>query len=249
MPRASRTRHKWVSTLLILAGLFGIGFYGWFLIEGELFQKKASREFDELSRSLPKPKTAPILPRPAAGSVIGRLVIPRLNLRAMVREGTDEHILDVALGHVSGTALPGTPGNVAVAGHRDRLFRCLRNIARDDQIIFETTYGDYTYQVQDTTIVKPSDTEVLAPGKHDEITLVTCYPFYYVGSAPSRFIVHARLLSTQVAGSKPDLRPANNSPVGAASNQPQHTSQPKNLVARRAKPAAHHPWYVAPDSY
>lgn len=123
--------------------------------------------------------------------LVGRLTIPRLHLSGMVREGAGEETLSLALGHIPYTALPGQPGNVGVAGHRDQLFRGLRNIRRDDLIVFETLEGKYVYRVKSTSIVKPQDTSVLDAGRNSELTLVTCYPFYYVGSAPERFIVKA----------------------------------------------------------
>ena len=128
---------------------------------------------------------------PAIRSVIGRLEIPRLNLSVMVREGADERTLSRAVGHIPGTALPGKLGNVGLAGHRDTFFRELRNIREDDAIEFETTHGKYSYIVKSTSIVTPRDVSVLRASGGENLTLVTCYPFYYVGSAPKRFIVHA----------------------------------------------------------
>jgi LPXTG-site transpeptidase (sortase) family protein len=121
-------------------------------------------------------------------------MIPRLNVRAVVREGADHDTLDVALGHIPGTAMPGQAGNVGVAGHRDTLFRGLRHVEKDDVIQFQTPSGNYSYQVESTGIVTPKDVGVLKPGRQAEMTLVTCYPFNYVGPAPDRFIVKARLL-------------------------------------------------------
>jgi sortase A len=115
-------------------------------------------------------------------------------MRSVVREGAGQDTLDVALGHIPGTALPGQPGNTGIAGHRDTLFRGLRNIRKDDVIQFQTPAGSYDYKVESTGIVKPADVAVLNRGEHNQITLVTCYPFYYVGSAPDRFIVKARLV-------------------------------------------------------
>lgn len=129
-------------------------------------------------------------------ALIGRLTIPRLNLRATVREGDEEKTLGVALGHIPSTALPGETGNVGVAGHRDTMFRALREIQKDDVVHFETLTGTYSYQVESTEVVDPKDVEVLAPGDHPELTLVTCYPFNYIGAAPERFIVTARQIST-----------------------------------------------------
>jgi sortase A len=128
---------------------------------------------------------------PALRAVIGRLEIPRLKLSVMVREGADERTLSRAVGHIPGTALPGKMGNMGLAGHRDTFFRALRDIREDDAIEFETTQGTYRYLVKSTKIVGPRDVSVLATSGGENLTLVTCYPFYYVGSAPKRFIVHA----------------------------------------------------------
>jgi LPXTG-site transpeptidase (sortase) family protein len=123
-----------------------------------------------------------------------------------VREGTGDETLDIALGHIAGTALPGQDGNVAVAGHRDRLFRGLKDIAPGDQIVFETPAAKFAYQVEGTQIVKPTDVGVLKAGVYPELTLVTCYPFTYIGSAPDRFIVKARQIA-QLDASKPPSTP------------------------------------------
>jgi len=190
----SRMR-RWVSNCLLLAGSAAIAVWAWWTVRGVVFQSRENEAFDNQKLSAPRRSSRPPTPQP--GALIGRLVIPGLHLRAIVREGTDDDTLDVALGHVPGTALPGQTGNVAIAGHRDTLFRCLRNISKNDRIVFQTTYGNYTYFVERTDIVKPRDVGVLAPGPGSEITLVTCYPFRYVGSAPDRFIVKARLSSAQ----------------------------------------------------
>ncbi len=143
----------------------------------------------------PSPANAPpVVAPPGPQSVIGRLEIPRLNLAVMVREGADEGTLSRAVGHIPGTALPGNVGNVGLAGHRDTFFRALRNIRADDTIELETTAGKYRYVVKSTRIVTPRDVSVLEASGGETLTLVTCYPFYYVGSAPKRFIVHAALL-------------------------------------------------------
>jgi sortase A len=143
----------------------------------------------------PSPADAPsVVAPPSPRSVIGRLEIPRLNLAVMVREGADEGTLSRAVGHIPGTALPGNVGNVGLAGHRDTFFRALRNIRAEDTIELETTAGKYRYVVKSTSIVTPRDVSVLEASGGETLTLVTCYPFYYVGSAPKRFIVHAALL-------------------------------------------------------
>jgi sortase A len=143
----------------------------------------------------PVPRPTPVQP-PARTSVIGRLEIPNLHLSAMVREGADARTLRLAVGHIPGTALPGERGNVGLAGHRDTFFRALRGIEVNDSIEFETATEVYRYLVQSTQIVGPRDVQVLASAGGNNLTLVTCYPFYYVGSAPKRFVVRAKLVST-----------------------------------------------------
>jgi sortase A len=155
-----------------ISGLFG----GHTKIETEMPQKLE-----------PVPREKP----PQPEQLLGRLRIPRLNVTAMVREGADSATLRRAVGHIPGTALPGHAGNVALAGHRDTFFRALRNIKKDDTIDFETESGTYQYVVESTKIVAPRDVGVLAASRDKSLTLVTCYPFYYVGSAPKRFIVRA----------------------------------------------------------
>ena len=136
---------------------------------------------------------------PPRNGVLGKLEISRLNLSAMVREGVDAHTLSESVGHVPSTALPGQAGNFALAAHRDTLFRALKDIRRDDIITFQTENQTFTYQVESTRVVKPTDVSVLNSDGGESLTLITCYPFYYVGSAPERFIVHARLLpETQI---------------------------------------------------
>ena len=153
----------------------------------------------------PENNGPPAFTAPAPHSMIGRLEIPRLKLAVMVREGADESTLSRAVGHIPGTALPGRIGNVGLAGHRDTFFRKLRNIRANDTIELQTTGGTYRYIVQSTRIVTPRDVSVLKASGGETLTLVTCYPFYYVGSAPKRFIVHA----TQIAASPRHSRQPN----------------------------------------
>jgi sortase A len=113
----------------------------------------------------------------------------------MILEGTDARTLRRAVGHIPGTAFPGQPGNVAIAGHRDTFFRALRNVRLDDEIILATLDGSYRYRVDSIKVVGPEDTKVLDHSSNDILTLVTCYPFYFVGPAPRRFIVRAQKIS------------------------------------------------------
>lgn len=128
-----------------------------------------------------------------AVGMLGRLEIPRLRVSAIVRSGTDSRTLRLAIGHIGGTALPGEPGNIGLAAHRDTFFRRLGEIRPNDQVRIVTAQGTYTYRVEGTTIVEPDDTWVLDHTDSPALTLITCYPFRYIGSAPQRFIVRARL--------------------------------------------------------
>jgi sortase A len=110
----------------------------------------------------------------------------------MIIEGTKGATLRRAAGHIPGTALPGQVGNVGLSAHRDTFFRPLRNIHLGDIIVVTTLDGQYRYRVVSTRIVSPSDVTVLDVGRDELLTLVTCYPFYFVGAAPNRFIVRAQ---------------------------------------------------------
>jgi sortase A len=109
----------------------------------------------------------------------------------MVLEGDSAHTLTRGVGHIPGTALPGESGNVGLAGHRDTFFRALRNIRDGDEVVVTTLQGCYRYRAVSSEIVSPNETRVLYASAIPSVTLVTCYPFYFVGSAPTRFIVHA----------------------------------------------------------
>ena len=114
-------------------------------------------------------------------------------MSAIVREGDDAATLRHAVGHIPDTAMPGEQGNAGLAGHRDTFFRGLKSIREGDRITMTTTQGVLEYTVRDTSVVDPDDVSVLRPTGRRTLTLVTCYPFYYIGSAPRRFIVQAEL--------------------------------------------------------
>jgi len=145
---------------------------------------------------------------PASG-VIGRLTIPAADVDAIVTEGVDDPTLRRAVGHIPNTALPGEPGNVALAGHRDTFFRGLAKLELGDPIQLITTAGTYDYVVEDLRIVEPTEIQVLAPGATSTLTLITCYPFRYIGTAPQRFVVRA-----SEVGRPAGLRPAPNVDIG-----------------------------------
>ncbi len=152
---------------------------------------------DHAAETQPGVKSSTSTGRLNDGDILGKVEIARLNLSSIVREGVDAETLRSSVGHVPSSALPGHPGNIALAAHRDTLFRPLKDIKQDDLITFQSPVQTFTYKVADTRIVNPTDVSVLRSNGHDTLTLITCYPFYYVGSAPKRFIVQARLVPAE----------------------------------------------------
>jgi LPXTG-site transpeptidase (sortase) family protein len=179
-----------------LAGIIALAFFGAASLHSRFFQLEAEREFEKMSMPVPGDDTVVFNSnrwREDARLPIGRLEIPTIRLKVMVLQGTDAWTLNGAVGHISGTAFPGEPGTVGLAGHRDGFFRGLKDIAVEDQIILRTPINTYSYKVENISIVAPNETYVLEPSAYPNLTLVTCYPFYFIGNAPKRFIVRARL--------------------------------------------------------
>jgi len=181
----------WLERLLLLTGAVALGYFLYVSIETRLYQAMENRELDTILASgppaMPLLYAAPVIP----GSAIGRIEIPRLGVSSVIRAGVDARTLRLAVGHIPGTALPGHSGNTGLAGHRDTFFRKLRDIRTFDEIRIVTPAGTVSYEVERTRIVKPEDTWVLDDTSIPSVTLVTCYPFTYLGSAPDRFIVRA----------------------------------------------------------
>jgi len=176
---------------LLAVGCLAIGWY----INVDI---GAAREQAALSRELESARPRATIPSGtteaiAARAPIARIEMPRLKLSAAAREGVDTRTLRTAVGHIPGTALPGEPGNSAFAAHRDTFFRPLKDVRTGDEVVLTTPAGVYHYAVATTRIVEPSDVSVLAATPDPTLTLVTCYPFDYVGTAPQRFIVRATL--------------------------------------------------------
>ena len=135
-----------------------------------------------------------ILLRPAQikeNDVLGRLDIPRIGVSVAILQGTGSRTLRLGAGHIENTPLPGQFGNVGIAAHRDTFFRPLRDIRKNDRIQVQTAMGLFQYDVEWTKVVSPDDVIVLAPSGESALTLVTCYPFQFLGAAPKRFIVRA----------------------------------------------------------
>jgi sortase A len=191
---------KWGQIAFFASAVLLLGYCGFALVDAWIFQKRESRELDRLlrdrqvvSQGTPRPSAAPeAAPAIAADGLIGRIEIPRLLVSAVVVEGVDKTTLQRAVGHIPGTALPGQAGNVGLAGHRDTFFRSLKDVKVKDEVQLSTLAGNFNYEVESLKVVDPDNVGVLAPSGHNVLTLVTCYPFYFVGPAPKRWIVSAR---------------------------------------------------------
>lgn len=156
-----------------------------------------------------KLSVAPFLNEPASlreGDVVGELNIPRIGISVIILQGIETGTLILGAGHIPGTPLPGADGNVVIAAHRDTFFRKLKAIKVDDRIQFTAVHGTYEYIVDSTEIVDPEDTRVMESRGRSELTLITCYPFYFVGAAPKRLVVHARPITSPPANQR-DVAP------------------------------------------
>jgi sortase A len=143
---------------------------------------------------------------PAAGVLLGRLEAPSVKLSTTVLEGSDDATLSRGSGHIEDTPFPGQPGNVGIAGHRDTTFRALRHIHVGDVLEYKTADRLYHYRISKTWIVGPDDVYVLDPTPQPALTLVTCYPFEFVGHAPNRFIVRADLVGEESLAAAPSSK-------------------------------------------
>jgi sortase A len=189
----TRSALRRVEYALLAVGVAILGYCGAELLNSHIQQTRGDRQLQELRLNPPAVSSAPA---PIAdGSLVGKVEIPKLHLSAVVLQGTDERILARGVGHLDASALPGQPGNVVLAAHRDTFFRPLRHISRGDLVKVTTPDGVRTYSVDYTGVVKPTTVSVVAPTATPTLTLITCYPFYYIGHAPSRFIVRASQVS------------------------------------------------------
>jgi sortase A len=184
----------WIERVLFAVGVTCVSVFGLVTAGAAVYQRKQAEAFDEMRaiESLPAAPAHLIAAVAQANeSLIGMLDIPRLELSTPIVAGDDRATLEIAAGHLPDTPRPWELGNSAIAAHRDGLFRSLKHIRIGDQVIVRTTRGDLEYRVRDTKIVEPDDLSVLAPTDAHTLTLITCYPFGYIGNAPQRFIVHA----------------------------------------------------------
>jgi len=190
------TAKNLLSGVLIAGGVYLLFLGGRDLFDSRLGQAQAARSFEEPVPETVETRAATQSPGPHSinrGDTLAKLKIPRLDAELYVVEGDGHRELRRGPGHLVGTAMPGDNGNCVIAGHRDTHFRVLKDIRAGDDIILQTAAGQFLYRVKRTRIVSPENTSALAPTTNAELNLITCYPFYYAGSAPKRFVVEAQL--------------------------------------------------------
>jgi LPXTG-site transpeptidase (sortase) family protein len=208
-----RIARRWAERSLVVLGLLLFGLWFRNNTEARAFRSTESQKLvtvrvdaAQVSADLSASPAArrsrePWCPPTLESGVFGRITIPRLGISALIAEGTQPAQLDRAVGHISTTAFPGQPGNCALAGHRDSFLRGLGGVREGDVVLIETLQDTYTYAVQWGIVVGPHQVDVLDSTAIPSLTLVTCYPFHFVGPAPERFVVRARLVEpTTVVG-------------------------------------------------
>ncbi len=178
--------------VFMAGGLLALAYAAYVVTDASVYQAVEQRRFERVRRA-PAAESAPAAePALVDGRPIGEIQIPRVGLTAVVAQGDSDAVLRRAVGHLDGTAWPGQSGNVVLAGHRDTFFSPLKRVQVGDVITLRTRGGDFTYLVESTSVVPPGDVQVLQPTGRPTLTLITCFPFAYFGSAPDRFIVRAR---------------------------------------------------------
>jgi sortase A len=177
----------------LVIGTVAFGYVGLTLLESRLYQASAKQSLETQIHAIKESDSLQTKVPVKPGDVLGRLDIPRLGISVAILQGTSLRTLRLGAGHIDATPLPGESGNSGIAGHRDTFFRELRNVRKTDELQLQTATGVLRYEVDWVKVVRPDDISVLGPSADSALTLVTCYPFYFLGSASDRFIVHARL--------------------------------------------------------
>ena len=171
--------------LFLTLGIVAIGYVSFVLADSQIYEAAELRQLDQA--------ILPVDPHPPTeGEALGEIQVPRLGLSVVVIQGDSPKNLRRGVAHLTNSPLPGESGNIALAGHRDTFFRPLRDIRVGDQIIFKTPARSFEYVVESLRVVAPTDVYVLNSTPTHELTLLTCFPFYYLGPAPKRFVVRAR---------------------------------------------------------
>jgi sortase A len=137
--------------------------------------------------------------RPNKGETFGKIILPAIGQEYPIIEGTDQKELAKGVGHFSQSVLPGEADNSVLAGHRDTVFRDLGEVGIDDEIIIQTDSGEFKYKIDKQLIVDKDDRTIIVPSEEAQLTLITCYPFNFIGPAPKRYILQGTLLDSSLA--------------------------------------------------
>ena len=184
---------KAVEIVLFAIGIAFVGAFSYVQIRSWYFERVEGRRLDQAVAERGLHTTSPDSSPPKRGSLLGRIEIPRAGVYALIVEGAWEEELDKAVGRVVGTAQFGDPGTVALAAHRDRHFRGLRNVGDGDTLTVTTPQATYAYVVDSTRVTLPEEVRLSSSAERG-LTLMTCYPFGMIGHAPKRFLVYAHQL-------------------------------------------------------
>ncbi|MGA9071070.1 MAG: class D sortase [Terracidiphilus sp.] len=184
---------RWTRWILMLSGVLAIAFAALTLFNARTFQSAAGQILDNQIHAAVLHPGIQVKKTVKEGDVLGRIEIPRIGMSVIVLQGTTPKTLRLGVGHIVGTALPGESGNIGIAGHRDTFFRGLKDVHRDDEILLQSADGISRYEVDWIQITAPGDGGIVSLAKDPGLTLVTCYPFHFIGSAPERYVVHAHM--------------------------------------------------------
>ena len=210
-----------IQRILLISGVLLMGFYAGALLHREIMSRAPLRRFEHLRSARVGQSEGMALNQKVDFTLwsekriaayeesllqhfdqpMAVLRIAKANLEVPMFEGTDDLTLNRGVGHIRGTSRPGEEGNIGIAGHRDGFFRVLKDIVSGDAIELVTPDREDIYTVDEIVLVLPDDVSVLQPRERHSLTLVTCYPFYFVGSAPQRYIVHASLTNSKIVPS------------------------------------------------
>ncbi|MGW8427082.1 class D sortase [Peribacillus simplex] len=211
MSKNRQSKHKKKTLLITAVCILTLGFYftttnAYTLLKGYALYKWNKSDTLEATAKLPEPKTKADIPvglelyeeRPETGDLMGELYIPKIEATLPIYHGTDEDELEKGVGHYAGSVLPGEKDNSVLSGHRDTIFRDLGEVGEGDLLIAKTEAGTFTYKVRKVRIVDADDRTVIVPKPKATLTVTTCYPFSYIGSAPERYVLVADLLKSEL---------------------------------------------------
>ncbi|WP_185151408.1 class D sortase [Peribacillus simplex] len=211
MSKNRQSKHKKKTLLITAVCILTLGFYftttnAYSLLKGYALYKWNKSDTLEATAKLPEPRTKADIPvglelyeeRPETGDLMGELYIPKIEATLPIYHGTDEDELEKGVGHYAGSVLPGEKDNSVLSGHRDTIFRDLGEVGEGDLLIAKTEAGTFTYKVRKVRIVDADDRTVIVPKPKATLTVTTCYPFSYIGSAPERYVLVADLLKSEI---------------------------------------------------